>query len=110
MADERNPEANAANGTIDPKFIAEARAARDVDELAELAAKRGFVLAPGQVEEIYDRLRDTPASELADEELENVAGGCGASDARVCPLCGKSFVLLCGQTSSYCPSCTSIVI
>ena len=56
------------------EFIEKAQAAKSPEELAALARENNIELTEEQAKEYYDRLHS--GSELVDDELDMVAGGC----------------------------------
>lgn len=71
-------------------LIEAAKAAESVEELMELAKESGVKLDEKKAQELYDSWHGT--RELADEELDHVAGGtgCPGSDyiPKACEKCG----------------------
>lgn len=63
-----------------PELIEKAKQAKSAEELAALAKENGIDISDDEAEEYFERLNNS--GELSDEELNNVAGGCGggASD------------------------------
>jgi len=92
-----------------PEQIAAAKTAKSPEELIAMAKEQGIELTPNQAMEAMKSL-NPPASELGDEELDNVAGGevygCGSppdSSLYPCPYCGARGIignrcLVCKQT------------
>lgn len=71
------------------EVIKRVRAARSPEEVAAIAKENGSTITGERAAEIYARFHGTGA--LADEELEDVAGGCGGGGGnynRTCPWCG----------------------
>lgn len=85
-----------------PELMEQAKACASAEELAALAKENNIELTAEEAKCHFDRLH-AQAGELADEELEDVAGGgCHMSDGRMivsysgrcdqwtCPDCGSS--------------------
>ena len=69
------------NKKVTSEMLEKARTAADAEELALIAKEYGMELTKEQAQELYGRLHP-PVGELADEELDSVAGGgCGGSEA-----------------------------
>ncbi len=63
------------------------RAAQSPEEVAALAKENGSTITSERAAQIYAHFHGT--GELADEDLEDVAGGCGSGNyKRTCPWCG----------------------
>ena len=86
---------------MDEKLIKRARAAKSAKELMSLAKESGTEITEEEAQAYFAQLNKS--GELADEELDNVAGGgCHAKDGRlvvtihysceqfVCKSCGRS--------------------
>ena len=74
------------------EVIEKAKEAKTVEELVALAKENGVELTFEEAEECFAKLHKS--GELADEELDNVAGG-GCGDANVtCVKCGSSNISL----------------
>ena len=72
---------------MNQEIIAKAREAKSAEELLAMAKENDIELTGEQAKEYYDRLHAT--GELADDELDNVAGGgCGSKGPVQCPNCG----------------------
>ena len=65
--------------------------ARSADEIARIAKDAGIDLADGEAETLFARLRTADADEIADEELDNVAGGSCLEKKTECEI-GKQCV------------------
>lgn len=79
-----------------------ARGASSPEEVVDIARSEGFGLSLDNARVFFDSLQHEPSEgELADEELDDVAGGCGGSggstDPRVCPYCGSSNTVAAGM-------------
>lgn len=62
---------------MDETFIQKAKSAKSADELLAMAKENGIEMSVDEVNEKFKALH--PASgELADDELDNVSGGCGS--------------------------------
>ena len=69
------------NKKITPEMLEKAKTAAGAEELALIAKEYGMEFTKEQAEAYYNRLHP-PVRELADEELDSVAGGgCGGSEA-----------------------------
>ena len=85
-----------------------------MEELILLARENGIELSDEKAQEYYLRLHPV-TRELADEELNNVAAGCGSPDVKppgkdACPYCGSTdvFEWIFGVGFNYvCNSCLS---
>ena len=63
------------------------RAAQSPEEVAALAKENGSTITSERAAQIYAHFHGT--GELSDEDLEDVAGGCGGGNYnRTCPWCG----------------------
>lgn len=80
---------------MENELIQKAKECKSVDEIVALAKENGREITPEQAAGYFAELN--PASgEIADEELDGVAGGCGSSepepdhyfDFYTCPSCG----------------------
>ena len=70
------------------EMIAKAKEAKTVEELVVLAKENGIELTFEEAEECFTKLHKS--GELADEELDNVAGGgCGGANV-TCVKCHSS--------------------
>ena len=90
------------------ELLAKAKEAQTAEELLALAKENGMELTKEQSEEYFTKLHHT--GELADEELDNVAGG-GLWNP-TCPHCGYdgdslyfSFYPASGGQKVLCPRC-----
>ncbi len=76
---------------MNEEMLKKARAAKSAEELFEMAKANGFDISQEKAKEIFARLGSD--SELSDEELGAVAGGCdtggGGSSPVYCPVCGE---------------------
>ena len=76
---------------ISPELLGQARAAKSADEIAALAREQGIDMTDAEAEAIYATLHETEG-EIADEELDNVAGGGGCGQAPNEPCgCGTPY-------------------
>lgn len=65
--------------------------AQNADEIARIAESAGIKLEKSEAEALFARLRSADVEEVADEELDNVSGGCSyPPDPRTCPRCGST--------------------
>ncbi len=73
---------------MENKFTAEqiekAKQAKSAEELITLAKENKIELSAEEAKEYFERLNKS--GEISDEELDNVAGGCGGT--RECAFCG----------------------
>ena len=90
------------------ELLAKAKEAQTADELLALAKENGIELTQEQSEEYFAKLHQT--GELADEELDNVAGGDFC--APTCPHCGYDgstvgyyYYPASGGQTVFCPRC-----
>lgn len=67
-----------------PELLQKARAAKTAEQLQALAKEQGMDITPEQAREYFDRLHKT--GELADDELDNVSGGCAAGNPKRPPM------------------------
>ena len=74
------------NKIISQELLKRAKEAKSPEELQALAAENGIQVTMEQAEKRYAQLQQS-SKELADEELDNVAGG-GCSFGG-CPYCGN---------------------
>lgn len=90
---------------IDDELFAKARAAANEEELVALAAEAGVELTREQAQDVYGRLHTS--GELTDDELDDVAGGCGSGEDRYCPKCGSKLGHATGKGEYVCRKCGS---
>ena len=64
---------------ITPEIIAKAKAAASADELLAIAKENGVELTLDEAKTYFDQI--SASGEVADEELDLVAGGCGTTFA-----------------------------
>lgn len=69
------------------ELIGEAKKAKSVEALLELAKEKDIKLEKDRAQELFDSWHGT--KELADDELDNVSGG-GCGGRKGCPNCGSS--------------------
>ena len=60
------------------ELIEKAKTAKSAEELLAMAKAEGFELPEGEAKTVFSKLNKT--GELSDEELDNVAGGCGGEE------------------------------
>ena len=77
------------------ELVERAKQTTSVEELAELAASCGIEMTAGRAQDAFDKTHATQApGEIADRELDDVAGGgCESDDSTwyngyICPKCG----------------------
>lgn len=58
-----------------PELIEKARQAKSHEELIALAKENGIELSEDKAKEYFEKL--SASGELSDDELNNIAGGCG---------------------------------
>ncbi len=81
---------------MNENLIEKAKECKTVEELITLAKEKNMEMSLEQANAAFSSLHPTKG-ELSDEELNNVAGGCGEEETleerikkRKCPNCGKS--------------------
>lgn len=80
--------------------------AQSAEEIAAIAAGSGIELAEGEADALFERLHGEAAEEIADEELENVAGGGCKLTRTVRPgvdKCGHAFCICYASCRYYHP-------
>jgi hypothetical protein len=100
--------------------LAKAKQAKSVEELLTLAKESGVEMTAEQAQDILARLNQK-SGELADDELDNVAGGgCYAGDGRLvvtlghycdhygCSDCGGEGTAVTSHNTIVCANCRSI--
>ncbi|MDM8288748.1 hypothetical protein QUW41_05400 [Slackia piriformis] len=76
---------------ITKEIYEQALNAQNADEIARIAESAGVKLEKSEAEALFARLRSADVEEVADEELDNVSGGCSyPPDPRTCPRCGST--------------------
>lgn len=79
---------------LTPEITEKAKQARSAEELVSLAKENGIELPDDKAREYFERLNES--SELSDEELDNVSGGCGDYSYKrtslTCMKCKKAVV------------------
>lgn len=87
------------------ELIAMAKSAKTEDELLKLAREKGVAMTEEEAKCCFSGLHQS--GELSDDELDNVAGGCGSSDIRPAPVTmgrandGKASCPYCGGALDY---------
>lgn len=102
-----NEEKNSYGGNemenVKPELIEKAKKAKTAEELRALAGENGMELTEEQANAYYAQFHPT-SGEMADEELENVAGGgCHSGDGRLVVTVGyncENWVCTCGNKYS----------
>jgi len=83
---------------ITQELIEQAKKAESAEALLALAKENGVELTQEDARKLYELWHTT--AELADEELDHVAGGCGKeTEKKICPQC-KNKTLSCGNYSN----------
>lgn len=77
--------------------------AQNADEIARIAESAGIKLEKSEAEALFARLRSADVEEVADEELDNVAGG-GRKATQIVRAGGKCvrYFGLYGEAARYC--------
>ena len=79
------------NIQITPELLEEARAAESAEGIAEIAREKGIEMGAEEAEALFAMIHGSDG-EIADEELDDVAGGgCGDPKQLVCPVCGAPY-------------------
>lgn len=71
---------------MEKELMLKAKECKSVEELLNLAKENGVELTEEQAKEYFAKMNPSNG-ELADDELDNVAGGCGEEE-KTCPRCG----------------------
>ena len=82
---------------LTPELIAKAKAAKNTEELLELAKENGVELSEEEAKTCFEQLHAN--SEVSDDELEAVSGG------GICQDIIDSFQSRNGRNDSTCPHC-----
>ncbi len=93
---------------ISEDLIKKAKTAGTVEELLAMAKENGYEMTEEEAKTAFSRLNST--GEVADDELEAVAGGgnCNLKDYNKCPYCQSYDItkVLCGSDSHWsCAGC-----
>ncbi len=84
---------------MEKELIAKAKQAKTPEELLALAKESGIELTKEKADEYFKQL-STSSGEIADEELENISGGCGGGYVAGRPhpqfTVGESVLYICG--------------
>lgn len=91
---------------MNEELLRKAQQAGSADELLEMAKENGVNLSEQQVRDYYTQIHAD--GELADDELEDVAGGCGDKPKKpYCSVCGTELgsITVGGGYFYYCPNC-----
>ncbi len=82
-----------------PELIEKAKSAKTPEELTAIAKENGVELTEESAKAYFNQL-NPKAGELADDELDNISGGCGGGydDSRPYPrfTVGESVLYICG--------------
>ena len=63
--------------------------AKSAEELLEMAEENHIEITPEQAEKYFSLLHT--GGQISDDELDNVAGGCGSKNYTfICPYCGST--------------------
>ncbi len=92
---------------ISEDLIKKAKTAGTVEELLAMAKENGYEMTEEQAKTAFSRLNST--GELADDELEAVAGGVGScvNNYDKCPYCQSSSIIYWDDDTFYCAHCDS---
>lgn len=85
------------------EMIEQAKELKSVEELLSFAKENGIEYTKDEAEEYFAKLHKS--GELADDELDNVAGGCGLAP---CSRCGSSERYPYGGLKYVCVNCGHI--
>ena len=98
-----------------PEQLAKAKTAKSAEELIALAKENSIELTEEEAKKFFAELNKEGA--LADDELDNVSGGCGRTVVNVhyftfeCPFCGQysqiKYTLYDNHNIEYSPDCCS---
>ena len=84
---------------MNKKLLAKAKETKTPEELMKFAKENGMEITKEKAEEYFKQL-NTSSGEIADDELENISGGCGGGyvDGRPHPefTVGESVLYICG--------------
>ena len=75
---------------MEKELILKAKECKSAEEIMALAKENGYELTEEQAKEYFEKLNAN--GEIADDELDNVAGGCDFFDQGVCETCGSDKV------------------
>ena len=104
---------------LNKELLEKAKTATSAEELLALAKENGIEMTEEEAKEYFSKL-NTKTGELADDELDNVSGGCSSGDeereggrSRSCLYCGskeiteKKFLYKTGASRKalYCEKC-----
>lgn len=76
---------------MNKELILKAKECKSAEELMVFAKKNGVELTEEQAKEYFAKI-NPENGEVADDELDNVAGGCDSLDQGVCQTCGSDKV------------------
>ena len=94
MADKQNIQ-------ITPELLEEARAAESAESIAAIAREKGIEMGAEEAEAVFAMIHGADG-EIADEELDGVAGGgCGEPSRLECPACGAPYPSIIKRESFY---------
>ncbi len=90
-------------------LLAKARSATSAEDLKARAAQAGVDITDEEARAAFSKLHAAQAcGEIADDELDSVAGGCGSQGIEEyymrCPFCGGD-VMKRGNAPAYCTGC-----
>ncbi len=74
---------------MDKEMYTKAANAKSAVELKAVAKEYGIELSDEKANEFYERLN--MSSDLSEQELEQIAGGCMEDFSSHCPFCGENF-------------------
>lgn len=87
---------------LTPEMIEKAKEAKSAEELRALAKKNGVEMTEEEAKAYYLQL-NPPSGELDDDELDNVAGGCGGGSS------SESKSAVPSSVEAYCNGCYATV-
>ena len=87
---------------MNKELLEKARQAKSPEELLALAKENNIEISEEHAKALFERLNGS--EKLADEELDNVAGGCEESDHH-CGHCGSTNVRPAKHGGYYCNVC-----
>ncbi len=83
------------------ELIRKARTAQSPEEIVRIAEENGTPITDERAAELYERMHGV-GGEIADDELDDVAGGCSGG-SRTCPWCGGRISTY--PEADYCDGC-----